>query len=125
VEIRQKNAASLSRGLSGLPGIVIPTQLPDRQHVWHQFTLRLTDEFPMTRDEFVAGLADAGVGSGIYYPKLVFDYDAYRNHPQVIVSDVPVASSVATQAVSIPVHTALSAADVNKIISAVTALAKG
>ena len=32
---------------------------------------------------FAAKLTERGVGSGIYYPKLVFDYDAYRGNPQV------------------------------------------
>ena len=35
-----------------------------RQHVYHQYTIRVTGD----RDAFVAALADRGVGSGVYHP---------------------------------------------------------
>jgi perosamine synthetase len=123
VEARQRNANRLIEGLDGVPGIVVPRQLDGRDHVWHQFTIRVTSEARVSREEFVTELADRGVGSGVYYPKLVFDYDAYRNHPQVSHSDVPVASRVVTEVVSLPVNTSLTDADLSKIISAVRAVA--
>jgi len=121
---RQSNAQRLINGLSGIPGLVVPQQLPGRSHVWHQFTVLITDEAPVDRDEFVSMLGERGVGSGIYYPKLVFDYDCYRNDPRVNVADVPVASSVVRQAVSLPVHPKLSDADLDTVIATVRDLMK-
>jgi perosamine synthetase len=116
---RQRNADRLIAGLCDVPGLRLPCQLDGRRHVWHQFTVLLTDEAPVDRDEFVAKLADRGVGSGVYYPKLVHDYDCYRDNPQVVASDVPVAKSVSERVVSLPVHPKLSSDDLDTIVAAV------
>jgi perosamine synthetase len=116
---RQANAAKLSAGLAGIRGLVTPVQLEGREHVWHQYTVRVTDDAPISRDEFVARLGEAGIGCGVYYPKLIHDYDAYRSDPRVLRSDVPVASEVVRQVASIPVHTALTDADIATIVDTI------
>jgi perosamine synthetase len=123
VKARQHNAERLIEGLADIPGIITPRQLDQREHVWHQFTIRVTDDARIGRDEFVQGLAERGVGSGVYYPKLVFDYDAFRSHARVKQSEVPMASKIVQEVVSLPVHTALSDADITEIVSAVRAVA--
>ncbi|AWB95899.1 aminotransferase [Agromyces badenianii] len=121
---RRHNAGRLIEGLSGVNGVVAPQVLPGRGHVWHQFTVRITADSPVARDEFVRRLGELGIGSGIYYPKLVFDYDAYRSHSGVRVSDVPVAAQVVTEVVSLPVHAGLSERDLDEIIDAVRSIAR-
>ncbi len=119
VEARQRNAAYLSEGIASLPGIVPPRQLYGRTHVWHQYTVRVTEGSSVSRDEFVAKLGESGVGAGIYYPKLVFDYDAYRNRSDVHIGDYPNARKVVEEVVSLPVHPKLSRDDLDKILEAV------
>ena len=116
---RRENAHALSAGLAGVPGLELPTVAPGRTHVWHQYTIRVTEDAAVTRDELSAALLERGVGTGIYYPGLVFDYDCYREHPQVVTSDLPVASTVAKQVLSLPVHPGVSPADVDTIVTAV------
>ncbi|WP_434316722.1 DegT/DnrJ/EryC1/StrS family aminotransferase [Leifsonia sp. P73] len=125
VAARKRNAARLIEGLAGVPGIVTPQELPGRSHVWHQFTVRVTEEAAVSRDEFVAKLGEAGVGAGVYYPRLLWDYDAYRDHPNVIKRDAPVAEQVASQVVSLPVHNSLSDEDLDTIVETVAAVAGG
>lgn len=125
VAARRANAAYLSAGLADVPGLVTPQVMADRTHVWHQYTLRVTPETGTTRERFVERLTALGVGSGIYYPRLVFDYDTYRDRPDVVVADCPVARRVATEAVSIPVHPHLSGADLDTIVAAVRDAARG
>jgi perosamine synthetase len=118
-EARRHNAAVLTEGLADVTGLRLPVVLPDRDHVWHQYTVLVTEEAGLTRDEFAARLTESGIGNGVYYPKVAFDYDCYREHPQVITSDVPVARRVAGQALSLPVHPKLSASDLDQIIETV------
>ncbi|MQA11889.1 MAG: aminotransferase class V-fold PLP-dependent enzyme [Pseudonocardiaceae bacterium] len=113
---RQSNAAALSAGLAGAGGLTVPAALPGRSHVWHQYTVLVGPDAAVGRDELAAKLTERGVGNGIYYPKLVFDHDCYRSHPRVIASQAPVAASVTGQALSLPVHPALSQSDMDKII---------
>jgi dTDP-4-amino-4,6-dideoxygalactose transaminase len=43
----------------------LPVTLPDREHVWNQYTLRITDG---SRDELRKFLAERKIGTEIYYP---------------------------------------------------------
>ncbi|MEV0677129.1 DegT/DnrJ/EryC1/StrS family aminotransferase [Actinosynnema sp. NPDC050436] len=118
-EARQRNAEALNKGLADITGLRTPKTLPGRTHVWHQYTVLVTDDAPVTRDELAAKLTEKGIGNGTYYPKTVFDYDCYRDNPKVIASDVPVAERVARQALSLPVHPKLTDADLDEIVGAV------
>ncbi|RXZ72062.1 DegT/DnrJ/EryC1/StrS family aminotransferase [Agromyces albus] len=119
VQTRRRNAARLTEGLADAPGIVVPRELSGREHVWHQYTIRVTEEARVDRAEFVEQLTEHGIGSGAYYPRLVTDYDAYRRHPRVSVADTPVAARVAREVVSLPVHHHLADDELDAIISAV------
>jgi dTDP-4-amino-4,6-dideoxygalactose transaminase len=125
VAARQRNAAALSEGLAAVPGVVTPAALPGRHHVWHQYTILIEDGARLSRDEVIDGLVAAGIGCGIYYPKLVFDYECYRGHPQVIADSFPVASDVVRRCLSLPVHQYLTDAEVDRIVSTVSALMGG
>jgi dTDP-4-amino-4,6-dideoxygalactose transaminase len=108
IKSRRENASFYGEALSGIQGLVLPETLDGRTHVWHQYTLRITSGSPITRDQLSESLNSRGVGSGVYYPKLVFDYDIYRSRNDVIVSDCPVAKRVVSEVISIPVHQYLS-----------------
>ncbi|CAB4882887.1 unannotated protein [freshwater metagenome] len=119
---RRANAQRLNEGLAGLPGLRTPTQLDGREHVWHQYTVLVGPGSPLTRDDMVDALTAAGIGCGIYYPKLVFDYDCYRNHSGVIINDVPVAATVVQQCLSLPVHPYLTPDEIDRIVRTVRGL---
>jgi len=116
---RRENARALQAGLASIPGLAVPRELEGRRHVWHQFTVRVLDDAPVGRDEFVARLHEHGVGAGVYYPRLLQDYDAYLDHPRVRRAEVPVAARVATQVASLPVHNALTEDDISTIVDTV------
>lgn len=116
---RSANATTLAEGLAGLPGLVLPQQLPGRGHVWHQFTVLVSEDAAIGRDELVARLGEREVGCGVYYPRLVFDYDCYREHPRVRTSAVPTASSMVQQVVSLPVHPGLTDDDLKVVVETV------
>ncbi|MCS7482202.1 DegT/DnrJ/EryC1/StrS family aminotransferase [Umezawaea endophytica] len=116
---RKANAATLSEGLAGVPGLVTPTELAGRSHVWHQYTVLLTADAALTRDEFSAKLTERGIGNGIYYPKLVTDYACYQDNPNVIASETPVAKRVTEQCLSIPVHAGLTDDELATIVGTI------
>lgn len=119
VRRRNRNAARLTELLAGIPGLTLPVVLPGRDHVWHQYTVLVGADAAVRRDEVGPALADLGVGSGIYYPKLAFDYDCYRDHPQVVAAETPVAARVAQECLSLPVHAGLTDSDLETIAGAV------
>jgi dTDP-4-amino-4,6-dideoxygalactose transaminase len=119
IEARRRNAARLSERLADIPWITTPQVLPGREHVWHQYTVLVGTDAPVTRDELIAHLGAQGVGCGIYYPRLVFDYDCYADDPRVVGCDVPVARDVTARCVSLPVHPKLDEAAIDQIVAAV------
>jgi dTDP-4-amino-4,6-dideoxygalactose transaminase len=121
VTARRANAATLDEGLGGLEGLVTPRELPGRGHVWHQYTVRVTADAPITRDDLLDRLQAEGIGCGVYYPRVVFDYDCYRDHPGVETAQVPVARRTAEEVLSLPVHPGLGPGDLDRIVSTVRA----
>ena len=116
---RERNAATLSEGLAGIDGLVVPAVLPGRRHVFHQYTVRVTDDARIDRDALIDALGRAGVGCGIYYPRTVIDYDCYRNDPRVRASAIPEAERAAREVLSLPVHPYLTSSDLEHIIESV------
>lgn len=125
VDVRAENAAYLTQGLSGMDGIIAPKELAGRRHVWHQYTIRITEDAAISRDEFVERMNEAGIGAGVYYPRLVFDYDAYRDRDDVVIEPTPVAEMIASQVVSLPVHNHLTREQLDTIISTIRTIVGG
>lgn len=119
IAARRRNAQHLTRGLSGTPGLTVPRVLPDRGHVWSHYTVLVGANAMLSRDELAAELAVRGICTGTFYPKLVFDHGCFRGHPQVRPAspvDFPVATALTDQALSLPVHPALTESDVDTVI---------
>ena len=116
---RNHNADRLSEGLAGIPGLVTPSIAAGRTHAFHQYTVRVTDDARITRDELAERMAEFGIGTGVYYPTVVFDAPCYRDHPRVVVEPVPEAEAAAREVLSLPVHPWLSDGDIDRIVAAV------
>ncbi len=81
-----------------------------RGHVFHQYTILCNQ-----RNELRDYLNEKGVGSGIYYPTLLYDYEPMAE----FVSSCPNAKRLTEMALSLPVHPALSDSDVSRVIESV------
>lgn len=113
---RQENAAFLTENLRG---VITPTIAPGAAHVFHQYTIRCAGD----RDRFVEELRDVWrIGSGVYYP-----IPLHRLLPlQRFASSADLAQTdrAAGEVVSLPVHPALTMADLERIVTAVNAIAR-
>jgi perosamine synthetase len=113
-EKRTFNAGYLNERLRG---VVTPTTPAGRLHAWHQYTVRLGDR---DRDAAVARLADAGIGTGVFYPVPAH----HQPHIRERVGDVklPVTERLAREVVSLPVHPSLTRDELDHIVREVNAL---
>lgn len=116
---RTRNAAALDRALADVDGLVLPAVPTGRHSAWHQYTVLLPEH--ADRDAVVAAMEASGVVPAVYYPKLVWDYDIYRSHPQVIATPAPQAARVVARCLSVPVHQRLSEDDVRRVGDALRA----
>ena len=81
-----------------------------RGHVFHQYTILCNQ-----RDELKEHLSQQGVGSGIYYPTLLYNYAPMSEFE----ADCPNAKRLTELSLSLPVHPGLSDSDVSKVIDSV------
>ncbi len=114
---RQKNAARLDAGLADVLGIVLPKLAKNRTHVYHQYTIRVTKDFRLSRQELVDALKDHDISSGIYYPKPLHAYPHIQRLGYKI-GQFPEAEAAARECLSLPVHPKVSARDVRTIVAA-------
>lgn len=121
VSTRRRHAEWLSAALADVPGLVVPSVRVGDDHVWHQYTVRIETGAHRDRAGVTEVLAERGVGFGVYYPRNVYDYPVYREHPRVHVDDslLEVSARVAGEALSLPVHEHLTSSDLDRIASAV------
>lgn len=113
---RRANAEALSLGLEGVAGLVLPKIHPEKKHVFHQYTVRVTPDFKGDRDSLVAFLKENGINCGVYYPKPL------HLHPHFMKmgykeGDFPVAEKMSKEVLSLPVHPSLTQEDIDMIIS--------
>jgi len=113
---RQANAAFLD---THLEGVTVPPVAAGAVHVYHQYTIRVTDD----RDGFATALREEHqVGTGVYYP--IPNHRLPSLAPYAPGLDLPETERAAREVVSLPVHPSLSQADLERIVTAVNALAK-
>jgi perosamine synthetase len=110
---RQENAAFLS---ANLEGVTTPPVAEGAVHVYHQYTVRV----PQDRDGLSAALkAEYNIGSGMFYP-----IPNHRLKPFQVDIELPETERAARECLSLPVHPSLSQGDLERIVTAVNALAK-
>ena len=110
---RNSNAAFLAGEIAKMKGLTLPTIGPDRKHVFHQFTIRVTGGFGMSRDDLAAHLKQKGIMTGIHYPIPIHKQPLYLDLGYDV--HLPVSEQAAEEVLSLPVHAGLSDQDLRYI----------
>ncbi|MFC7495358.1 MULTISPECIES: DegT/DnrJ/EryC1/StrS family aminotransferase [unclassified Nocardioides] len=121
---REAIALRYTEAFADLP-LELPAPAPaDVTHAWHLYTVRLLDA-PVDRDAFVESLARAGVSTSVHFiPLHLMTY--WRERLDLRPEDFPVATDSFPRAVSLPIFSAQTDVQVERVISAVRdALAAG
>lgn len=113
---RRKNAEYYDTHIS-VKGLITPAVVQGMHHVYHQYVIRLTDEFPMKRTDFVEYLKVKGIGTAVHYPIPIHHQPVYAhaNEPD----SCPVSTSLASSVLSIPVHPLLDQKELAYICDAI------
>ena len=113
---RLENAAYLSKNLGKIKGIKVPEIKKDGSHVFHQYTIRVLDNFRLNRDGLNEHLNKKGIGTGIYYPKPLHLLPHLKFH--CTKGDFPIAEKLSNEVISLPVHPHLTKEQLDCIINA-------
>jgi len=88
-----------------LKGHVVTFRVADgNTHVYAQYTIRVDEG---RRDEIVAGMKEAGIPVGIYYPKCFHEQPVFE-HLGYEYGDFPESEKASREVMSLPMHTFLT-----------------
>ena len=121
VQRRQYLAQRYHAALAGLP-LVLPAEAPaGDMHAWHLYVIRLAPGARLSRDVLVQGLSDLGIGTSVHYVPL-HRHPYWRDRYQLTPEMFPQADAAYQAMVSIPLFTAMTDADQDRVIAALQTL---
>ena len=116
---RIENAEYLNKHLK-VEGLVTPYKDNKVKHVYHQYVIKIEDDFPVSRSSFIEYLQNKGIGCAIHYPLPIYNQPLYR---QLGYEDrCPVASELTNKVLSLPVHPALTKDDLKYIVDIINSM---
>ncbi|WP_298996596.1 DegT/DnrJ/EryC1/StrS aminotransferase family protein [uncultured Tenacibaculum sp.] len=102
-DARRKAAEYYSNAFANNPNIITPTISDFTTHVFHQYTLKITNG---KRDELHQHLLDNGIPNAIYYPVPLHAQKAYQDD-RYNEADFTVTNQLIDEVISLPMHTEL------------------
>ena len=118
--LRQAVAAGYTAGLADLPLVCPPQPAPDDQHAWHLYPIRLSDAAPIGRDALIDRLFAAGIGCSVHYIPLHLQ-PYWRDRYGLAAASFPHSQRAYERMVSLPIYTAMTGADVDRVVAALKA----
>ncbi|MBO0825006.1 MAG: DegT/DnrJ/EryC1/StrS family aminotransferase [Actinobacteria bacterium] len=122
LERRRENAAVLSAGLAGVPGILIPAVTPHAAHTYNQYSVLVGwDGSPVSRDDLARALAARGIQTAVHYPRPLHRQPMFD-------SGMPgpgVSERLAEHILALPVHPGISAAQAESVAAAIAEIMAG
>jgi len=121
---RTEVAAKYNAAFADLPGVRVPAAAPWATHAWHLYILRIDpDVVDGGRDGLIDDLTANRIGSSVHFIPL-HHHPAYRDEGREFVPRLAETESYFREAVSLPLFPAMSDADVEDVITVVTASVK-
>lgn len=101
---RRAAADHYDQAFANVDVLVTPVRQANSTHVFHQYTLRVTDG---RRDELQAYLKEEGIPSMIYYPVPLYEQKAYQGTAANNIAFLPVTDQLCKEVISLPMHSEL------------------
>lgn len=117
-ERRTQIALSFNAAFADLPLIVPPGPKAGDVHAWHLYPLQLHDAAPLKRDALIEHLYTDGIGCSVHYIPLHLQ-PYWRDRYALRAESFPHSQRAYERMLSLPIHTRMSDADVQRVASAV------
>jgi len=112
---RRVNAKLLSNGIRKFHGLTVPYVEKDVKHVFHQYVVRVEEEYLRGRDELADLLTEKGIGVAVHYPIPIYRQPlylelGYRENM------CPNTEEACRRVLSLPVHPLVDRKDIEYIL---------
>jgi dTDP-4-amino-4,6-dideoxygalactose transaminase len=88
--------------------VTTPHHAPDRTHVYHQYTLRISEDVPGGRDRLSEHLRKKNIPHAVYYPVPLHRLPIFAEEGACRCGDMTETEAAAREAISLPMHTELT-----------------
>lgn len=119
---RIENALYLNGKLKNIKGIVFPKIDKNKKHVFHQYTIIVTSDFPLNREDLRTSLKERGIECAVYYPLPIHKQESMNALGDL---NLPVCEKLSQQVISLPIGPSLKAEDLDYIVEVLTAISNG
>ena len=114
---REYLAARYFDKLASLPLVLPADAAVGDVHSWHLYVIRVGAAAKVARDEVIQGLSDRGIGTSVHYVPL-HRHPYWRDRYELTPEMFPQADAAYQAMLSIPLFTAMSDADQDRVIAA-------
>jgi perosamine synthetase len=121
LECRRKNAARYDERLRGQRGITTPPNLPYTLNSYWMYGILIEDDFGISRDEVMRGLAEAGIDTRSFFVSM-HRQPALAKYGCDVSGLYPVTDELARKGLYLPSGSGLSQADLDRTVDALLSL---
>lgn len=115
---REQIAARYFEALADLP-LILPPKAPNGDvHSWHLYVLRLSDQAPVSRDVFIERMFEQGIGCSVHYVPL-HQHPYWKERYGLTAAMFPESQKAYERTVTIPLYTAMTDGQVERVIGAI------
>lgn len=120
IDARRKVANAYRLALRDVEGISFYDDMPGVRHNYSYFPIFVDAErYGMTRDELYFKMKDANVLGRRYFYPLISDFSTYKGLSSATRENLPNAYKIADSVLCLPMHHALTDADLERVINLV------
>ena len=116
-DARQRIATRYTNALQNLDALHLPKTQAQAGHVFHQYTVALSETCPLTRDDVTVRLQNAGVGVRVYYPIPLHLQGMHRNLGYQA-GRLPIAERACERVFSLPIFPEMTEDEQSYVIKA-------
>lgn len=126
IEKRHSIAQIYREQLKDCSGLTLLQDFPDVRHAYSYFPI-LVDEkaFGISRDALYDVLKSKSIFCRRYFYPLISHFETYSSLPSAAPENLPIATSVASKVLCLPIYPELSFDDVNKVVNSIKEACQG
>lgn len=118
---RQAIVDQYNAAFKNLPVVLPQGAATNGLHSWHLYVLRLSDQCPLTRDQFVEALYSQGIGCSVHYIPLHLQ-PYWRDTYKLKTEHFPVSQKAYERMVSIPLYSKMTQSEIDRVIQAIQSI---
>ena len=119
IEARHQVAIKYREVLRNVEGIEFWDDLPGVKHNYSYFPIFVDSSYGMTRDQLYFKMKEQGILGRRYFYPLISEFSTYRGLPSASKENLPVATKMANEVICLPMHHALTDADIDRILNCI------